>query len=173
MLAPETVEHRGHPRPLGVQLGLGLGVADGATPNHRCVDMDRERQMREARLAVRSERQLLQVFVVEVAVAEAHRVPIMAMHCGQRCGVIIGVEQRHFSADQLRKLSGAANLPGVGHLGLDVGECVGAVDTHLVGVGGVITRSATEVALREHAVSSLASGTSASDELCIRTHCFG
>ena len=116
----------------------------------------------------RVEREPLEVVVVEVPVGHAHRLAAVVEHRLQRGRVVVGREQRHLAADQLRVLARPAELAQQRHLRVDLGHRVAPVDAHAVGLARVVTRGAGEVAAREHAVRALAAGRAAAEHLVRR-----
>ncbi len=154
MLAFEALEHRDEALAVGVQVGLAARALDPAPAEHHGVEVTGERDVPEA-AGLDEPRQ---VVVVEVAVGHRHRLAAMAFHCQQRPRVVLGVEQRHLAADELRVLARAAPGAQVGHLPVDLALGVRAVDANPVGLLGVVARRAGQVAAREHAVRALAPG---------------
>jgi len=78
-------------------------------------------------------------------------------HHLQRGRVIVRGQQGHLAADQLRVRPGPPLITQQAHLRPDLAEGVSPVDPHLVGVTGVVARSAGQVAPGEHPVGALAS----------------
>ena len=152
-------EHLAEALAIRVQLRLELRPLDPAPAEHHRVEVPREREVVEATLArARVQRERFEVVVVEVAVGHRHRLAAVADHRPQRARVVLGTEQRDLPADELRVLAGPAQAAQQGHLRVDLADRVVAVDAHAVGLLRVVAGRAGEVALREHAVRSLAAG---------------
>ena len=173
MLAPQSVEHGHEGCAIGVEVGLGPGSRDALPPAHQRIEVCRERQFREPRPPVEAERELSQVVVVEVSVSHAHRFASLSSHLQQGRGVVVDREERHLTADELCVGPGTSPLAQVRHLLGDLTQRVRTVDADLVRVAGVVARRARQVALREHAVGSLATDREAADELVRRLHTVG
>ncbi len=165
VLALQPREQRAEAGAVGVELGLVLDVPDPATSEHHRVEVPRERELPEARGAVRTDRERDEVVVVEVPVGHRHRLASMAAHGVERGGVVVRGEQRHLAADELRVLAHPAPRPQERHLAVDLRDRVPPVDRDAVGVARVVARSAGEVAAREDAVRALAARGAAAERL--------
>jgi hypothetical protein len=89
----------------------------------------------------------------------------MAPHCQERASVILRFEQRYLTSDELGVLPRTPPLPSERHLRFDGCDGVRAVDAYPVGIRGVVTGPACEVALGEHPMGALASGGATAEEL--------
>ena len=156
MLALQAREHGAEPLAVRVQVGLAMRPLDSAPSEHHRVEMAGKAEALEPRLAVRAERQPLEVLVVEVPVRHRHRLAPVPAHDRQRRGVVLGRKQRDLAADELGVLPRPAPLAQERHLGVDLADRVRAVDAHAVGVARVVAGRAGQVATREDAVRALA-----------------
>ena len=96
-LVLEAPEHLDEALAVGVEVALARGTLDAAPPDHGGVEVARERQPPDPPLAVRDE--LAQVFVVEVAVREVDRQPVVLLHDENGLGVERRPEERHLAVD--------------------------------------------------------------------------
>lgn len=95
VLAPQPLESFDERPPGRVQLRFVGGPAMTAMAEHQGVEVAREAQQIETGKPVGSDRQSLQILVVEIAMGHAHRPAAVPAHRGQGRGVIVGIEQRH------------------------------------------------------------------------------
>jgi hypothetical protein len=84
--------------------------------------------------------------------------------------MVLGIEKRYLSADELSVCSGSSVLFEEPHLSGDLLDGVFSVDANLVGLGRVVARSACEVASREDAVGTFASNAVSAKRLRRRTN---
>ena len=159
VLLVQAHEHVAEPLPVRVQVGFAARRAQAAATEHERVEVAGEREVGEARPAgPRVERERFEVLVVEVAVRHRHRFATVAEHRLERARVVLGTEQRHLPADELRVLAGPALRAQQRHLAVDLALGVVAVGADPVGLLGVVARGTGEVAARKHAVRSLTAG---------------
>lgn len=151
--------------PSFVQVSFRRRLLDAGPAPHGRVDMQRPGHVAEPRRAVGVEHDPAQVLVVEVAMAEAHRDPARLPHRPQRRGVILRIEQRHLTTDELRVRRRATLVPQECHLAGSLSPGVWTVDGDLVGIGRVVAGRAPKITLGEHPMSALTTDRQPTDEL--------
>ncbi len=173
MLGPQPLEHLHEASPWRVEVTLGTRARNPAAAEHQRVEVPRHPQHGKTRSLIGVEREAAQIGLVEVAMSHAHRLADVTAHDLQRAGVIVGVQQRHLAADQLRMLTRPTDPAQRRHLRLHLRHGVVAVGAHALRLLGVIARGTREVAPRKHAVGSLTPDTAAPQELRVGAHTDG
>ena len=141
-----------------------------ATTPHGGVDVRGERQRLESWRAVGPQRETQEVLVVEIAVGHAHRHSAVVAHDVECVGVVLRREQRHLAPDELCVVPAPTLFAQKRHLPFHLRDGMRPIDRHPIRVSRVITGLAGEVARGKHAVSALATGDTAPDQLGRRLH---